>query len=336
MKEVADRAGVAASSVSRVLNGHPAVSEELRQRVLAAVTEVDYELNYTAKSLRSGATMTVAFLVRDIASPLFAEMVKAAEQHLRHFGYSLLLTNSDGDPDRDAEHIKLFARRRVDGLIVTLSSETHRDTQQALKAIHAPVVLIDRHIPDLAASAVLSDHHPGVRDAVRHLAGQGHRRIGFIAGTQAVLATRERFRGYKSGLRSAGIRLQNELVRMGSYDSEFGRAEAAQLLELDDPPTAMVTAGVTLTYGVLEAVRAAGLRVPEDLTIVSCDSFPAMNTWGPRLGVVDRDAALIGTTASELVLEAITTGAHRQVVLPTEFVADEENRSAPASRPSNR
>jgi LacI family transcriptional regulator len=320
LKAVADRAGVAPSSVSRVLNGHPAVSEELRQRVLTAVTEIDYEPNYTAKSLRSGATMTVAFLVRDIASPLFAEMVKAAERNLRGSGYSLLLTNSGGDAVRDAEHIRLFARRGVDGLIVTLSSETHRGTQEALQAVRAPVVLIDRHIPDLTASAVLSDHHPGVRDAVRHLAGQGHRRIGFIAGTQAVLATRERFRGYKSGLRSAGIRLQNDLVRMGSYDSEFGREETARLLELDDPPTALITAGVTLTFGALEAVHAAALRVPEDLAIVSCDSFPAMNTSGLRLGLVDRDAALIGTTASELVLEAMTTGAHRQVVLPTEFV----------------
>jgi LacI family transcriptional regulator len=331
MKEVADRAGVAVSSVSRVLNGHPAVSEELRQRVLTAVTEVDYELNYTAKSLRSGATMTVAFLVRDIASPLFAEMVKAAERHLRRFGYSLLLTNSGGDPVRDAEHIRLFARRRVDGLIVTLSSETHRGTQEALQAMRAPVVLIDRHIPDLAASAVLSDHRSGVRDAVRHLADQ-HRRIGFIAGTQAVLATRERFQGYKDGLRAAGIRLQHDLVRMGSYDSEFGHEETVRLLALDEPPTALITGGVTLTYGALEAVQSAALRVPEDLTIVSCDSFRAMNTSGRRLGVVDRDAALIGTTASELLLEAMTTGTHQQVTLPTEFVTGEENRSAPVKR----
>ncbi|MBA2513986.1 MAG: LacI family DNA-binding transcriptional regulator, partial [Solirubrobacterales bacterium] len=246
MREVAERAGVALSSVSRVLSGHPAVSESLRRRVLMAVSEMDYEPDFTAMSLRRGSTMTVAFLVRDIASPLFSDLVKSAERELRRQGYSLLMMNSDGDPDRDAAHIRLFARRRVDGLILSLASETHPETLAALKSLRAPVVLIDRRVPEIQASTVLSDHYHGLRAATRQLADQGHRRIALITGPHEVLASRERVRGYKAGLRSAGITAEDRLLRIGNYSVEFGNSQTTQLLSEPDPPTAVIAGAVML------------------------------------------------------------------------------------------
>jgi len=212
IRDVADRAGVALSSVSRVLNGHPAVSESLRQRVLSAVADLDYQADFTAASLRRGSTMTVAFLVRDIASPLFADIVQAAEEELSPLGYSMLLMNSNGDPDREAAHIRMLARRRVDGLILSLSSESHRDTVAALKSFKSPMVLIDRNIGDVEASSVVSDHYSGVAAATKHLVKAGHRSIALITGPHEVLASRERLRGYKAGLRSSGQRFDEALV----------------------------------------------------------------------------------------------------------------------------
>lgn len=320
MREVAVRAGVGLGSVSRVLSGHPAVSESVRQRVLQAVSELDYEPDFTAMSLRRGSTMTVAFLVRDIANPLFSDMVKAAEAILLPVGYSVLLMNSDGDAARDAAHIRLFARRRVDGLIASLATEVHAESLAALRAFKAPVVLVDRHVPEIAASVVSSDHYSGIRAAVKHLAGRGHRRIALVTGARDVLASRERTRGYKAGLRSAGIRYDAALLQTGAYDAEFGTARATELLQAHDPPTAIIAGGLMVGYGTLRAIRRLGLSVPDEVELVPCDSWPFPELFAPSLSFVHRDASLMGRTAAELLLESIQGGTAREVMLPTEFV----------------
>jgi LacI family transcriptional regulator len=321
MREVAIRAGVGLGSVSRVLSGHPAVSESLRRRVLQAVSELDYEPDFTAMSLRRGSTMTVAFLVRDIANPLFSDMVKAAEAILHPVGYSVLLLNSDGDAARDAAHIRLFARRRVDGLIASLATEVHAESLAALRSFKAPVVLVDRHVPEIEASVVSSDHHTGIRTAVKHLAARGHRRIALITGARDVLASRERTRGYKAGLRSAGIRYDPALLQTGAYDAEFGTARATTLLEAENPPTAIIAGGLMIGYGALRAIRTLGLSVPDDVELVPCDSWPFPELFAPSLSFVRRDASMMGRTAAELLLESIESGTTREVLLPTEFVA---------------
>src|SRR6476660_7731070 len=135
MREVADRAGVAMSSVSRVLSGHPDVSPKMRQVVMDAVRDLGYQPDMLAQGLRRGKTFSVGFTVSDIANPILAEIVTGAEKRLREAGYSLLLTNSEGSPDLDADHILLLERRRVDGLILSLAAERHDKTIAALKAV---------------------------------------------------------------------------------------------------------------------------------------------------------------------------------------------------------
>jgi len=320
IREVADRAGVALSSVSRVLNGHTAVSESLRQRVLSAVADLQYEPDFTAMSLRRGSTMTVGFLVRDIASPLFADMVQAAGEHLSAHGYSLLLANSDANPERDAALIRVLASRRVDGLLLSLASESHRETLTALRSLRSPIVLIDRKITDLEAGAVLTDHYSGLRKVTKHLAGRGHERIALVTGPQDVLASRERSRGYKAGLRSAGIRFDPQLSRMGSYAVEFGEQQVESLLHLVSRPTAIIAGGSMLAYGILRGIRRAGLQIPSDIALVGCDSWPFPELFDPALTVVSRDAAQIGRTAAKMLLDSLA-GADSQIVsLPTKLI----------------
>jgi LacI family transcriptional regulator len=324
MKEIAQQAGVALSSVSRVLNGHPAVSEGLRQRVLRVVDELDYEPNHTAMSLRRGATKTVAFLVRDLGSPLFADVIKAAEERLRGSGYSMLLTDSGDETAREAGHIRMFSRRQVDGLILCLTSETDHDTTAALRAVRAPLVLFDRQVPGLAASAVLSDHYRGVRDATEHLIELGHRRIALISGPHEVLASRERLRGYKSALRSARIRSDPALVRLGRYSKPFGQQQCAQLLQLPGPPTAIIAGGPQLCHGSMLALRDAGMELGRDIAFVACDPVPWGELLRPTLTVVERDAAEIGTVVADVLLAMIESGARPQVrLLPTRLVIGE-------------
>lgn len=318
IRDVASRANVALSSVSRVLNGHPAVSEALRQRVLSAVAELDYQPDFTASNLRRGSTMTIAFLVRDISSPLFSDMVKAVEAAVGEFGYSVLLMNSGGDLAREAAHIRTLARSRVDGVILSLSSESDRGTVAALKTLRAPIVLIDRAIGDIESSSVISDHFSGLSTATQDVAKHGHTRIAFITGPHEVLASRERLRGYKAGLRAAGLRFDPNLVRMGSYDEQFGESQTAAVLGVDEPPTAVIAGGGMIAYGTLRAIRNAGLT--GRVAMVACDPWRSPELFEPAVTVVHRDVTEMGRVAAELVLEAIKGSAVRTVTLPTKVV----------------
>src|SRR5687768_17117280 len=140
MREVAELAEVAISSVSRVLSGHPDVSQEMRDRVLDAVAQLEYEPDFLAQSLRRGQTLSVGFVLADISNPLMAEIVLGAEAEMRGAGYSLLLMNSENDPALDAAHVRFFQGRRVDGMILSLVSETDPRTLEVLRAARVPLV----------------------------------------------------------------------------------------------------------------------------------------------------------------------------------------------------
>src|ERR1700758_2472415 len=183
MREVAEHAGVAMSSVSRVLSDHPDVSPRMREIVMAAVRELDYQPDLLAQGLRSGKTFSVGFTVSDISNPVLAAAVTGAEKRLRDAGYSLLLTNSEGKPQLDVEHIALLQRRHVDGLILSLAEEHHLDTVAILRQLTVPIVLIDRDVPPgVPAGSAAFDHALGMAAATKHLLHLGHRNFSLITG----------------------------------------------------------------------------------------------------------------------------------------------------------
>ncbi len=223
MREVAAAAGVAMSSVSRVLSGHPDVSPAMRQRVLDAVDELGYQPNLLAQSLRWRETLTVGFVVGDISNPLLATIVEGAETTLRDAGYSMLLTNSEGNPGLDAEGIKLFQRRQVDGLILSLARDDHAPTLELLERVSVPVVIVDRELPpEVPASRVLADHRTGMRAAVEHLVDLGHRRIGLDRRPDHPPDDRAR-RGPGGGVRrSAGCRRPTACCAASRWATPWG------------------------------------------------------------------------------------------------------------------
>lgn len=310
-RAVAERAGVAISSVSRVLNDRQDVSDTLREQVMAAVEELGYEPDLLAQSLRSGSTRTTGFILRDISNPLFADIVKAAEIELRDAGYSMLLTNT-GLPvalhqsaSLDAHYIRLFLRRRVDGLILSLQSESDPQVIAALRDSPCPLVLLDRHIHGIQASAVLCDHFSGVTQAVKHMVEVGHRRIAFISGPLDIRASIERERGYKSALERAGLDIDPSLIRHGSYEARFGHQQTLELLDHPQPPTAILCGGIQIVEGCLEALRERKLRVGRDISLVSCDEIGWLKLLDPPVNVVSRDPERMGRAAAELLVRQI-------------------------------
>jgi LacI family transcriptional regulator len=322
MKDVARRAGVAVSSVSRVLNKHPDVSDELRARVTEATKALGYQPDLVAQGLRRGSTSMIGFYVRDISNPLFADIARGAEARLRQAGYGMVLTtNSEGEPERDADYIMLFGQRRVDALMLSLGSESNSETLRALGAVNVPFVLLDRDLPFMEASAVHSDSFTGVCDAVVDLLEQGSAmRVALIAGPRDTRASRERLRGFLAAHETKGVVADERLIRMGSYTTAYGYEQTRQLLDLPEPPNAVVCGGIQLSSGALRAITERLLRIGRDIAFVSCDEVDLMQVFDPPISVVRRDAQLMGELAASLLLDALAGETTRIENMPTEYV----------------
>jgi LacI family transcriptional regulator len=321
MREVADRAGVAMSSVSRVMSGHPDVSPAMSERVMRAVAELGYQPDILAQSLRRRETLTVGFVVGDISNPLFAEIVTGVESTLHVNGYSMLLTNSLGDPAMESAHIGLLSQRRVDGLVISVLDETHPETIERLRELDIPVVVLDRNLPpEVPVSRVLSDHRSGMKAAALHLIDLGHRHIALIGGT-GVRPALERRAGLVEAFASRGLP-PTCTVDEGSFAVEHGVSAMRRLLDLPEPPTAVIAGGNQLMLGALRVVAERRLTLGRQLSFVGCDDVSITDLFQPAVAVVRRDNLAMGRTAAELLLARMRDeAAPSDVVLPTEFVA---------------
>jgi LacI family transcriptional regulator len=322
LREVAERAQVAVSSASRVLADHPDVSDDMRRRVLAAAEELGYEPDRLAQSLRRGATFTIGFVVRDISNPLLAEIAFAAETALSEAGYSMLLTNSHGEPEMDARGIRLFRGRRVDGLLLSLSDEGYEETVREIGRVPVPIVLIDRELePSTNASAVLCDHESGGRQAIRAMLEAGHRRIGVVTGAPSIYPMRVIESSVRDECAKAGAEVVLESGAIRAQDAEL---ETGRLLDRLEPPTALLTSSNQILVGALRALRTRNLRVPDDISVATFDDIPFLELLEPPIAAISRHPSELGLTAAEELLARI--GAHsdpRVVIVSTSFVPRE-------------
>lgn len=319
MRDVAARAGVGPSSVSRVLSGHPDVSERMRAVVMEAVDELGYRPDLLAQGLRSGRTHTIGFVVADIANPMVAQTITGAERRLRQAGYSMLLTNSEGRADQDPGRIELLEQRSVDGLLLLLADESQEATVAALRRAECPVVVLDREAPEgVEMSRVTFDHRTGMAAATRSLLELGHRDIALVVGGPR-LPARERRAGVEAAL--AGQPDAELTVIEVALTVADGEAAAARLFDRERRPTAVIAAGNVLTEGLLLSVRRRGISIPEDLSFIGCDGGAVAELHEPPISVIRRDMSAFGVGAAELLLAQLEgLEGTSEIVLPTEFV----------------
>jgi LacI family transcriptional regulator len=324
LKDVAQHAGVSVATVSRVINDGPYVTEALRARVTASMTAVGYVPHALAKSLRTGQTLTVGYVVGDIANPLFATIARGIDDELQRSAYTMFLGNSRGEARHELQLIQHMLRRRVDGLILSLADETEEALQAYLGGLSIPLVLLDRELAGVQADRVLVDHVGGVTAAVSHLAELGHRRIALITGrptTRPGLAIRA---GFDKAVASLGLAVAPGHIRVGTFDDAFGAAALGALLDEPGPPTAVIAGGAQITPGVLRAARARGLRIPEDLSLVAYDDTDVTALYAPAITVVARDVYAIGAQAARLLIDRLTGSpdpTRRRIVgIPTSLV----------------
>lgn len=328
IREVAERAGVAISSVSRVLSGHSDVSPEMRELVMTAVNELGYRPNILAAGLRSQKTMSIGYVVSNISNPILADIVTGAESRLRASGYSLLLTNSEGDPALDASNMRLLMQRRIDGVILSLSREDHEPTIAGIRELDVPFVLVDRDPPPgMKILSVAFDHRAGTAAATRHLIEYGHRNFALIIGGPRRPANQRRL-GVEDSLRETDNAVLHTFD--GDFSLDHGIAATRQILSMSPCPTAIVAGGNLLLQGSLRVLREEGIRLGADLSLVGCDDATVAGLYDPQIAIVRRDLRAGGVAAAELLLAAMAGDATPQEkTLPTEFVARASCAPAP-------
>ena len=304
ISDVAARAGVGVGTVSRVLNGSPLVRQETRTQVLAVIEELDYRPSQVARRLSLGRTMTVAAVVPYFTNPSFVERLRGIMDGLSESDYEFTLLSVQTEQQRD-EHLDALARGgRADGVIILSLPLADLETKRFLRA-DVPVVMVD--VANPAFPSVVIDNVAGGRLATEHLLALGHRRIGFVGDPEVNLfgfmASADRRRGYVDALTAASIEPESALVRLGAHGRDVAHRLTDELLSLDDSPTAIFAATDTQALGVLEAAGLAGLRVPEDLSVVGFDDIEVAPYIG--LTTIRQPLEASGRAGAELILRAL-------------------------------
>ncbi len=305
LKDVSQLAGVSLATVSHVVNGTRPVSDELKARVEEAIRQTGYTPNFLARSLKVSASRTIGLALQDIRNPHFTEIVYALEERAREHGLTLLFSDFGDDPARERAALRVFVERRVDGLVIAPTAEGAAALAW-LRACGIPAVQIDR-IADPSFDYVVVSNVAANRRLVGHLCQLGHRRIAMLTGIMGLSTSRERLSGYRRALIDAGLPIDPALIASGGSRPESAAAATHALMDLPDPPTAIVAGNNLKALGALRALGERGLRVPEDVALVSFDDFAWADLFQPRLTTVAQPCRAIGERAVELLLERIAT-----------------------------
>ncbi|HTW02322.1 MAG TPA: LacI family DNA-binding transcriptional regulator [Streptosporangiaceae bacterium] len=300
MEDVAAYAGVGLKTVSRVVNGEPGVTAGTAERVRAAIEQLGFRRNDSARVLRKGQTASIGLIMEDIGNPFYSVLARAVEDVARHHGHLLFTGSSDEDPARERELALAFCARRVDGLIVIPASDDHTYLLPEIAAGIA-TVFVDRPARLIDADTVLCDNAGGSREGVTHLIRAGHRRIGFIGDSPRIFTSMQRHRGYREAMAAAGLRVDDAWVTMGSPTTEGIGAELDQMLGGPTPITALFCGNNRISVA---ALRRIGRRTRE-LAIVGFDDFELADMLDPGVTVVAQDVACLGRVAAELLFRRL-------------------------------
>lgn len=300
LADVAAAAGVDRSVVSRVINRDQrlVIKDETRARVLDAVAKLHYYPNAAARSLRTARAGTIGFLIPDLGNYIYAEIVRGAEEEATTQGV-LLLTGIVHE-DHPERYVDLLASGRVDGILL-FSDRLSDDTIAALVGTGRPIVSINQRLSGIAKS-VLADDEMASRVAVEHLLDFGHRRVAHIRGPLGSDTAERRLAGYRAALTDAGVDPRDEWIVPSDYTAAGGREAMIQLLDHESRPTAVLVANVAMAVGAIAAATAAGLRVPDDISVASIHDHPLATDISPSLTTVRMPLAEMGRAGVRALL----------------------------------
>ncbi|CAM3722913.1 catabolite control protein A [Cohnella lubricantis] len=320
--DVAREAGVSMATVSRVVNNNPNVKPQTRKKVYEAIERLGYRPNAVARGLASKKTTTVGVVIPDISNAIFAEVARGIEDIANMYHYNIILCNADKRKEKEIRVINTLLEKQVDGLLFMGGAVTEEHLQ-AFSSSNVPIVLCATTDERGTMPSVDIDHEAAAFDAVSRLIADGHRRIGMISGTlQDPANGYARYQGYKRALEEAGIAADEQLVRIGNYKYESGMEAAQYFLDLAERPTAVFAATDEMAIGAIHAIQDAGLRVPQDISVISVDNIRMASMVRPQLTTVAQPMYDIGAVSMRLLTKLMKKESVEQskVVLPHELI----------------
>jgi LacI family transcriptional regulator len=331
ISDVAKRAGVSTMTVSRVINSSGYIAQETQERVEKAIAELGFVPNALARSLRFKQTKTIALVLTDITNPFFTTLARGVEDAASENGFTVMFTNTDESSDEEAENLNILLQKQVDGVLLVPAGSSNESVTY-LQERSIPVVVLDRRVPDVKVDTVCSDSVPGAYQVTRHLIDLGHRSIAIISGPLHISTSADRAEGFRSAMQEAGLPIDSRWVQHGHFTQDSGYEMVKALLPLQPRPTAILAANNFIAIGAYAALRAAGLRIPEDISLVTFDDLPAKLMLEPFLTTVDQAAYEMGYQATQLLLTHLngeTLAEPRVIVLPTQLIIRSSSGKAP-------
>jgi LacI family transcriptional regulator len=320
MSHVAALANVSVKTVSRVINGEPKVSPQVRRQVFEAAERLGYRRNMTASNLRRGQrTASIGVLVQDLSNDFCGELLRSVEERARERGVVVMSASLDDEPERERDLVTGLVHRRCDGLVLMPATV---DQSYLLPEVMAglKVVVVDRPPRNIAVDSVTVDNRRGARHATEHLMAHGHRRVAGLVDSLGIATAVERLAGYREALGRAGLPVDPALEHAGARTAEEAAEAVAAMLDLPDPPTALFCGRNVISVGAVRALRSRGLQ--REVAVIGFDDFPTADLLEPGLTTIRQDARAEGEHAVDLLLARLDgdDGPARSIVLSTELI----------------
>lgn len=335
IKDVAKLAGVSVGTVSKVINREGNVKPELRERVWQAIEQLNYRPNAVARSLKSSTTNTLAVLLGDITNPFQMTMAKAIEDVMNEHGYQLLISSTKENPEIERKKLKMLYEKRVDGVITCTTGKVN-DELRALIDRNIPVVIVDRPVMSVPADIVADNNMLGMELLAAHLKELGHTRIGIVHGDPDTVHGKIRHDSVVSAFDALGLPIPEPYHYFGNFQFKGGYGAVEYFFSMSEPPTAILSANNTMTAGILKACRDKGIRIPQDLTLVTFGQLEYQwNLITPSITYVSQAPAQIGAKAAELIIRRLKNPGRSEVshiFITPELVVGESSGPAAAGR----
>jgi LacI family transcriptional regulator len=336
IKDVGRLAGVSIATVSGVINGKTRVSVAVKERVEEAMKALDYHPDHMARSLKTGRSQVIGMVVPDLSNPFFVEVMCGVEDTARKLGYSVIFSNSNENPSQERANLAMLHSQRVQG-VVLVCSDGHA-AYDRLTTRRFPIVFVDRlPMAGFSGRAVVVDNAGAAYEGTRYLIGLGHKDIAIIAARPDFSNGFERVEGFRKAMAEASYPVRADYYRLGDFSLESGYQCGMELLRLPQPPTAIFTCNNKMTLGTVQAVREAGVRCPDDVSLLAFDDFPWAAHFHPRLTVLAQPSHDLGREAMLMLINGMAEEGGPQpcrVTLSAELRVRES--TAPPARSSQR
>lgn len=308
IREVAKRAGVSTATVSRVVNGTVPVGVSTERRVRNAIRALGYYPNTHARTLGSGKSHMYGLIISDISNPFFPDIAKYFERIAVEHGQELLIANTDYQPKRMQICVRRMLERKVDGVAI-MTSEMDSKLVQLLNKRGIPIVFLDTGRVGRSVSNIFIDYVGGIEHAIEHLVSLGHERIAFVSGPPTLASAKKRSEAFLRSLKKHNLKFRIDYMKKGNHHIDGGQSAMAQMLKLRQPPTAVLASNDLTAIGVMGTIHAAGLRVPEDISVIGFDDIEISGFLHPPLSTIRVPRAEIAVRAFTALYAASHKGA---------------------------